>query len=352
MNPASGQPVNRRGLSVPLLTAFGSDGAFDAGSQQRLVAWVLQQGQGADILFSAGTTGEWNQMSAATLRAVNTAVFEAAAGRAPLWAGVTSLSLADTLENLEHALDLKVQAAVIAPLSIMDAPDPVALFQGPIAALFEKKASALPVFLYDNADIAAHKDRDHLHTKDVKALSRLEFVHGIKVSAGLKVMGNYLKAARHFKTRHEFGLYPGKADVIFSIFKPRHGFFGLLADTYRRFWLRSEWPQGVVAGPANIFPREWQRAWRACAAGEESLMASYDACFRRLSQAWRFEGRSKIVACLKLYLFEKGVLKSDAVAGHTPRLTEEEKALWRLRVGEVEKELNSFVPAGWRSEKG
>ena len=60
--------------------------------------------------------------------------------------------------------------------------------------------------LYDNADIAVDPRVPHIRTRQVKALSRLDFVRGIKVSAPRKVLGNYTKAAEAFRDRGEFGI--------------------------------------------------------------------------------------------------------------------------------------------------
>ena len=62
------------------------------------------------------------------------------------------------------------------------------------------------VYLYDNADIAVDPKVPHIRTRQVKALSRLDFVRGIKVSAPRKVLGNYTKAAASFRERGEFGV--------------------------------------------------------------------------------------------------------------------------------------------------
>jgi hypothetical protein len=54
------------------------------------------------------------------------------------------------------------------------------------------------VYLYDNADIAIDPRVPHIRTRQVKAMSRLDFVRGIKVSASKKVLGNYTRAAAGF----------------------------------------------------------------------------------------------------------------------------------------------------------
>jgi dihydrodipicolinate synthase/N-acetylneuraminate lyase len=352
-----------KGLSVPLLTALDEQGRLDAASQQRLCAWAWQQGRGADIFFPSGTTGEWNRLSPETLRQVNEACLKALAALGPsqegeqpaLWAGVTSPRLNDSLANIGHALQIGAQAAVLAPLSITDSQDPVALFRDHITPLFERVGRTLPICLYDNADIAVSQERSHLRTADLKQLSRLDYVLGVKVSAGAKVVGNYLKGARHFKRAHEFGLYLGNVNLAFSLFKPAHGLAGALREAWFRFWLRGELPVGVVSGPANLFPREWKRAWRACLAGEEGLMARYQACFESLSSAWRFEHQgkkaSKSLACMKAALESEGLLASAAVASGTPALEPHERDAFLARYREIKQELASFAPQGWTSNK-
>src|SRR5216684_156663 len=50
------------GLSVPLLTILDRDGRVSETDQRALVRYTLQNSRGADILFAAGTTGEWDKL--------------------------------------------------------------------------------------------------------------------------------------------------------------------------------------------------------------------------------------------------------------------------------------------------
>jgi dihydrodipicolinate synthase/N-acetylneuraminate lyase len=336
------------GLSVPVLTALDASGKLDEDSQLRLVRWVAQ---GAEIVFSGGTTGEWNRISPPQLRHLNSLCLSACQDLAGpvLWAGITSKSLADTLENLEAAHAIGAPAVVLAPLSIDDAPPPLELFRKHIIPLFERLGSALPLCLYDNADIAVKTGDQHIRTRDLKELSRLDFVFGIKVSASASVIGNYLKGARHFKTAHEFGVYLGNANLSFSIFPHTQGWL-------KRLWIRlnlgSELPLGVVSGPANLFPKEWRRAWQACVAGELDLIKGYAQCFEDLGKAWRFaSGSSKSLACMKLALAYEGILASPTCAEGTPSLNQSEAAQWLKRYGEIKKRLEEISPKGWTSVK-
>jgi dihydrodipicolinate synthase/N-acetylneuraminate lyase len=346
------------GLSVPVLTALDPAGRLDEPSQARLLAWVSQEQKGAEIIFSGGTTGEWNRLEPAQLRRLNEVCLASCRGpQAPaLWAGVTALRLDETLKNLEAAHALGVAAAVLAPLSISDAPAPLELFKEHILPLYARLGgSRLPLCLYDNADIAAKEGAQHLRTRDVKALSRLDFVFGVKVSAGPRVVGNYLKGARHFKTAHEFGVYLGNANLMFSLFNPGQGLQGWMGRLWKRFTLGNEHPVGLVAGPANLFPREWRRAWQACVEGDLRLMRRYQNCFEALSAAWRFEenGRkvSKSLAALKAALAEEGILDSDSLAKGTPVLNADQRRDWLTRYQEIKMELAGFSPEGWTSLK-
>src|SRR4029077_2938179 len=102
-----------------------------------------------------------------------------------------------------------------------DAKSPVDFVERAIGGVFTRIGRTVPVFLYDNAEIAAIGKAPHLHTREVKRLSRLPWIHGVKVTAGKVVLGNYTRAASHFKRGGEFAIYPGDALLIFVLFLPR-----------------------------------------------------------------------------------------------------------------------------------
>ena len=52
----------RSGLSVPVLTVLDAEGGLIEADQRALVRYVVQDGYGADVVFSAGTTGEWDRL--------------------------------------------------------------------------------------------------------------------------------------------------------------------------------------------------------------------------------------------------------------------------------------------------
>ena len=89
------------GLSVPVLTVLDEDGRLIEEDQRALVRHVVQDGAGADIVFSAGTTGEWDKIDNPTRQAVirvcaeevaklNPGLVATTGVRVESWAGVTA----------------------------------------------------------------------------------------------------------------------------------------------------------------------------------------------------------------------------------------------------------------------
>ena len=243
-----------------MLTILDDEGSLLEADQRALVRHVVQEGAGADIIFSAGTTGEWDKIDNDTRQAVirvcaeevaktNRQLTAMDADGVEHWAGVTAPTAHETLANLEFALECGADAAVIAPLSIQGVSDPVRFMLRDVADLLDARARHIPIFLYDNADIAVDPKVPHIRTKQVKAMSRLDFVRGIKVSASDKVLGNYTRAASSFKDRGEFGIYIGNAKLIFDIFQPyRPGIFGVIHEHWDRWRRSGGLPVGVVVG--------------------------------------------------------------------------------------------------------
>ena len=354
----------RRGLSIPAVTVLDESGRVIEDEQRNLFRFLAQQGQGADILFGAGTTGEWNRISnnerqrliwieTDEVARINHEGSERGQQPVEAWVGVTATTAKETLSNLECALDARADAAVIAPLSIADLNDIVSFFQRDVSDLFDHRGRWLPVFLYDNADIAADPRVPHMRTRDVKRLSRLQFVLEVKVSASRRVLGNYTKGAAHFKDKGEFGIYIGNAMLMFQLFKFEDGLLGRVREYWNRYLLDNELPIGVVPGPANVMPREWQRAWRACYAGDERLMAIYKSAFEEFSAACRFPAGStqakKSVACLKHALKLDGVISSDLVATGTRPLDDQERREFADRYRNIRTRLAAETDPVWTS---
>ncbi|MGH8012381.1 MAG: dihydrodipicolinate synthase family protein [Candidatus Binataceae bacterium] len=356
---AIARPAVRRGLSVPIVTILDRNGRLLPDEQRAVVNYAIQEGTGADIIFAAGTTGEWNKLDnprrqLAARIAVEECRRNSHHGRAvEAWVGITASTRAETLENLDHALDINADAAVVAPLSISDVQDPADFVVREVGDWFTHRGRHLPLFLYDNAEIAAAGKPPHLHTRDVKTMSRRDYVRGIKVTAGKTVLGNYTRAASHFKRSGEFGIYPGNAYLIFDLFAPPEGWSGHMRHYWNRYLTQNAMPDGVVAGAANVMPREWQRAWQVCRTRQSSLMERYGAImddFRAACEFMRSKPYRPTVACLKAALSEMGVCTSDAVALGTPSLTESERREFLRRFKDIRRRAAARLEPEWLSE--
>ncbi|MGH7812377.1 MAG: dihydrodipicolinate synthase family protein [Candidatus Binataceae bacterium] len=354
----------RPGLAIPIVTILGADGRIAEDEQRAVVRYAIQDGAGADIIFAAGTTGEWDRLDNPRRQAVVRIATEecrraavSAAKKIEAWAGITAMTRAETLDNLRHAIEIGADAAVVAPLSIRDAADPVEFVRRDIGGAFERTGKAIPIFLYDNANIAAPgRSHPRLHTREVKEMSRLPFVRGIKVTAGKTVIGNYTRAASHFKASHEFAVLTGDPYLIFDLFAPPRR----AADRMRHYWNRyltqRARPYGVVAAAAGAMPREWQRAWQVCRQADGELMGEYRAAVEGFRAASTFKRAGRpyrpAIACLKAALAELEVISSETLGSGTPALADLERREFGERWRLLREQNGAALERGWVSECG
>ena len=337
------------------------DGRLIEEDQRAVVRYIVQGGYGADIVFAAGTTGEWDKLSqevrqgvvricAEEVRKINTSATTAGAEAVELWAGITAPSPGECLENLEAAIDSGADAAVVAPLSIHGVDDPVRFVTQDIGDLLDAAPRRIPLFLYDNANIAIDPRIPHIRTRQVKQLSRLDFVRGIKVSAPRAVLGHYTKAAASFNERGEFGIYVGQSMLIFDLFRPRRRFWRAFAEPWNRFRLGGELPVGVVAGHANALPREWARAWQVCRAGDTERMEKLQEVLQQFRRGTHAAAGKRTVACLKRALQQRGVIQSSAVAAGTPALIGPDARRFDVVLERVRGLAEEHIGAPWVSQ--
>lgn len=359
----------KRGLSIPAITVLDGNGKIIEEDQRCLFRYNIQGGCGANIIFGVGTNGEWNRLSneqrqevmrieVDEVRKINEELTRLRQPRVEAWVGVTGNTKQETLENIRAAIRLGADAGVVAPLSIIDLgeTDIVNFFHREITSLMEKEGGCLPMFLYDNAEIAMNHKIPHIRTRIVKQLSRLSYLVGVKVSAPKKVLGNYMKASLHFKDKGEFGIYIGNAMLMFDIYKLRSGPGGMVREYWNRRLLRNELPIGVVAGPGNVLPREWQKAWRACYAADEVLMEVYRSAFALFEEACKFGELDrpvyKRIACFKYALYLEGVIGSYRVGRGTPELTAEQRNMFGEKYQRLKEYIVSRTDGHWISRKG
>ena len=363
--------ILKRGLNIPAISVLDDTGRVIAEDQRRVFRHLVQDGYGAHVIFGVGTTGEWNRIANTErqrlmeieideVRQINAGNPQSTIRNPQLieaWVGVNGTTRAEILSNLDAAIQLGADAAVIAPLAISDLEDSdiVHFFQRDITNLIEASKRELPIFLYDNAEISAIGRAPHIRTRTVKDLSRLPCVRGIKVSAPRPVLGNYTKAALHYKQPGEFGIYIGNAMLIFDVFRPSHGIIGRFREGWRDFQLNYTHPIGVVSGPANVMPREWQKAWRVCWAGDEELTDIYQELFLRFEKICEFEenGRrvNKAIACLKYALELDGVISTSQVGRGTKSLSDEQKQIFKENYRAFQEQSRNKTQSLWQTNR-
>ena len=364
----------RSGLNVPAVTIVDEAGRVIEKEQRRVFRHLVQNGHGADVIFGVGTTGEWNRLTNSErlrvmkiqideVQQINSELSKAnpqSAIRNPQlvesWLGVNGKTRAEILENLDAAIQLGADAAVIAPLAIEDLPeaDIVRFFQRDLTDLLEAHNSDLPVFLYDNADIAASGQPPHIRTHIVKHLSRLPWIRGLKVSASRRVLGNYTRAALHYKQPGEFGIYVGNAVLIFELYRPSHSLLDRLREGWRDYLLSDTPPIGVISGPGNCMPREWQKAWRVCWAGDEDLTDVYHDICQRFESICAFEENGqrvkKTIACVKYAMEIDGAISISNVVAGTKALTAEQRAVFKDRYLALRDYVKQSVNPLWQTQ--
>ena len=348
----------RRGLSIPCVTVLDPDGGLVERDQRRLVRYLVQSGRGADVIFVMGTTGEAKRVSSEVrARATQIVVDEVLASSARLpaghppveaWAGVTAPTARETLEAIDLALSVGAHGAVIAPLAIPDVDDPVRFIVRDVADLLDARDRRIPVFLYDNAEIAVGQQR-YLRTRWVKQLSRLDFVRGIKVSAPPRRLGHYTKAASRFRDLGDFAIYVGNALYILEMMRPREGWLGMLTERWNRFLLHDMLPAGVVAGPANLFPREWQRAWQVACVGDVERMSELLDLFGRFRKSYASPAGSRSLAAIKRGLRALGVIEHAAVARGSADMDPEHARRFEAELATLREEMAKRLPERWIS---
>ncbi len=351
--------ILRRGLNTPTVSIVDESGHILESEQRKLFRHVVHQGYGTDVIFANGTTGEWNQISnQERLRLMEIAVDETNRINAELqnsskpknievWLGLNGSTKQEIITNLKAAIQFGAHAVVIAPLAINDLEESeiVRFFRRELNALIEDASPEMPVFLYDNADINSPGRTDHIRTHIVKNLSRLPWIYGLKVSASRRVLGNYTKAALHFKQPNEFGIYIGNANLIFDWYRPKKGFMQRIQAGWRDWMLHDHLPIGVISGPANVLPKEWQKAWNVCWAGDEELMDQSQKMAEKFEALSLFnepngnQYTGKMIACLKYALELDGVISSSFVAGKTKKLSDEERKIFQANYQEFKLQL-------------
>ncbi len=324
-----------RGVVAPLPTPLLENSHYDAASHERLLTWVLADGLGVHGVYSAPGHSEGNLLPPDLAMAANETCHLALKGshRARHWAGLSAATEGELLSNLEGALGRAYSAVIVDPMATQGVLDPVEFFLRRWSPVMERSGRKLPLILEDSGM------GERLRVRDLKRLARLDYLVGLKLSAAPSVFSDYIKAARHYKTREQFGIYLGNAGLIFQLFKPSQGPLASVRERLRRVFEGAEPPHGVCPLSANLFPRAWRKAWEAAQAGDAGRMAAYEAAFAEVQESWTFQREShssrRGMACVKAALVEEGVIASDTPVLGASRLEGADRAAWLKAYGRL-----------------
>lgn len=109
---------NYKGIHPIVPTAFRDDGSFDAGSQRRLVDYLV--GIGVHGVAILGFLGEAHKLTEGERREVIEAVIDQAAGRLKVLVGVRALGTAGAVAQAREARELGADAVFAAPLTVQN----------------------------------------------------------------------------------------------------------------------------------------------------------------------------------------------------------------------------------------
>jgi dihydrodipicolinate synthase/N-acetylneuraminate lyase len=267
-----------RGVYVPLVTPFASDGELDPTALQRLVDYLIEAG--VHGLFMGGTTGEFPLLSMAERKRITEVAVAHAAGRVPVVVHAGAVSTRDAIELARHAQRVGAPAvAVVAPY----------YFPLPDDALIDHYARVcaavpdFPVLLYNIPQRTVNAITPQLAAEIVR---RCPNVVGIKDSSG-----NLSQTIEYCSLRPGFQVAQGADGLLVA---------GLAVGI-----------EATVSGNANVFPElavaVFEAWWRGDQDGARAAQARLDSARRPLRDG-------SDLSLFKRVLAERGVAVGDVRA--------------------------------------
>jgi 4-hydroxy-tetrahydrodipicolinate synthase len=231
--------MNPSGTVVPMVTpTHGTRRTVDTDALRRFTRSLVDAG--AHGLFPGSSIGEFPSLTAAQNRRVVETVADAADDRTTVLAGCCDTSVDDVLENIEAAADAGSDAAVVV------SPYYLTTTQGGLDRFFLAVAdeSPLPVLLYNIPQLTGNE----LSVDLVTSLADHETIVGLKDTSGrLTYHHRIIKA-----TPDEFAVFQGATELATAS-------LDVGAD-------------GLIAGPANVFPKAMVALYEAYDRGDRDAV--------------------------------------------------------------------------------
>ena len=119
--------MNLAGVIPPAATPFDTDGSIMFSAAAAQIDWLI--GQGAAGVAVGGSTGEGHTLDAEETRDLVAAAVEAAAGRAPVIAGIICDSTREAVRRGKLVADLDVAALQVTPVHCLFRPSDDAMVE-------------------------------------------------------------------------------------------------------------------------------------------------------------------------------------------------------------------------------
>ena len=264
------------GVIPPVVSPMLTPDRLDGPAVGRIVEHLISGGVSG--LFVLGTTGEGPSLTDQMRYEMVELTCKAAAGRVPVFVGVTDTCLADSIALAEHAA--RCQAAAI----VAAAPFYFEVSQEALGAWFDSLATAspLPLMLYNMPSCVGVV----LGLPMVDTLSHHPNIIGIKDSGGdMTYFGHLCEKYRH---RSDFLVFIGPEER--------------LADAV------ALGAAGGVCGGANLLPHVYTSLYKAATRGDHAAIAESKDLVRRVSESVYHDGdQMKLIPGLKLAMHELGL---------------------------------------------
>ncbi len=265
------------GVIPPVVSPMSAPDQIDGRAVGRIVEHLISGGVSG--LFVLGTTGEGPSLTYQMRHEMVERTCGAAAGRVPVFVGVTDTCLAESIALAEHAARCHAAAIVAAAPFYFDVP------QLALESWFDRLASAspLPLMLYNMPSCVGVV----LEPAMVDSLSHHPNIIGIKDSGGNMAYFESL-CGRH-RHRSDFVVFMGPEER--------------LAEAV------ALGAAGGVCGGANLLPHAYTSLYKAAKRGDHVAIEEGELLIRQVFESVYNdgEGRLKLIPGLKLAMHELGL---------------------------------------------
>ena len=279
-----------RGVIPYIVSPVGADGAVLEPVLRRLCDDLV--GAGVHGLAALGSTGEFAYLDQHQKDEVVRVAVEAAAGRVPVVAGVSSTTTRDAVSQARRYQELGADGII----AVVDAYFPLTGNQIESYFLAVADGVALPVVIYTNPNF----QRVDLSIEMIVRLSKHRNIRCIKDAS--------TDTGRLLSIRNRCG---DDTDVF-------------AASSHIPAAVLAIGGKGWMAGPACLIPRLSVRLYELCAAGD------WEEAFALQRRLWRLNevfNRRNMAACIKAGLRLRGYEVGDPIAPQSPLDANDRSAL-------------------------